>query len=179
VRFVEKGLSDPPESPFCDAFGGWILGSEAFIDQLRRRSALVASNALLPEGRQLAALDPKRIFAAVAEFYGIDEATLARHHDPHLARPVAAWLCRRHTNVPHRLLAKPLGLSRGDSVPNLVRRLEARLKTSPRLARDLEAIMQKVRQGMAGPPVPQATPSGKGTKSFKGTKAGGPRKTGG
>jgi REP element-mobilizing transposase RayT len=170
IRFVEKGLSDPPESPFRAAFGGWILGSEKFIDQLRRRTAPLASTSPLPEVRQLAALDPKRIFAAVAEFYGLEESALARRHDSHLARPVAAWLCRRHTNLPLRLLAEPLGLSRGDSVPNLVRRLETRLKTSPRLARDLETIMQKVRQATDGPPVPKATPAGKGARSSQGTK---------
>ena len=131
VRFVEAGLTEPPASPFREAFGGWILGSERFLDQLRTRVGPVLSNPPAPEALQLAGLDPERIFAAVAEFYGVDRSSLSRRHDPHLARPVAAWLCRRHTEAPHRLLAERLGLSRADSVPNLTRRLDARLKNSP------------------------------------------------
>ena len=47
-----------------------------------------------------------------------------RRHDPHLARAVAAWLCRRHTEALLREVAEWLGLSRADSVPNLTCRLE-------------------------------------------------------
>jgi REP element-mobilizing transposase RayT len=35
VRFVESGLADPPASPFREAFGGWMLGSERFVARLR------------------------------------------------------------------------------------------------------------------------------------------------
>jgi REP element-mobilizing transposase RayT len=149
VRYVKAGVTDPPESPFCAAFGGWILGSERFLEKLRNWPGLASSNPPLPEARQLAALDPNRIFAAVAAFYGLEESALARRHDRHRARAVAAWLCRRHTVAPLRVLAERLGLSRADSVPNLVRRVEARLKTSPGLAGELDAIMARVRQGPA------------------------------
>jgi hypothetical protein len=97
----------------------------------------------LAEVRQLAGLDPKRIFAAVAAFYGLDNAALSRRHDPHLARAVAAWLCRRYTEASLRELAKWLGLSRADSVPNLTRRLEARLNASPELSDDLTEILRR------------------------------------
>jgi hypothetical protein len=137
VRFVECGLDDPPPPPFRQAFGGWVLGSERFVARLRSHAGAVLSNPPVAEARQLAGLDPKRIFAAVAAFYGLDEAALSRRHDPHLARAVAAWLCRRYTEASLRELAKWLGLSRADSVPNLTRRLEARLKASPELSDDL------------------------------------------
>ena len=39
------------------------------------------------------------ILAAVADFYGTEATSLSRRHDPHLARAVAAWLCRRHTEA--------------------------------------------------------------------------------
>ena len=84
-----------------------------------------------------------RIFAAVMSFYGLDDAALSRHHDPHVARAVAAWLCRRHTEASLRELAAPLGLSRPDSVPNLTRRIETRLKTSPELSNDLAEILKR------------------------------------
>ncbi len=96
---------------------------------------LLVTNPPAPEARQLAGLDPKRIFAAVADFYGLDSASLSRRHDPHIARPVAAWLCRRHSEVSLRQLTEWLGLSRTDSVPNLTRRLEERLISNRRSVR--------------------------------------------
>ena len=80
----------------------------------------------------------------------MDGATLSRRHEPHLARPVAAWLCRRHTEASLRELAKWLGLSRADSVPNLTRRLEARLKAAPQLCDDLAEILRRASAPGAG-----------------------------
>jgi hypothetical protein len=79
----------------------------------------------------------------VVDYYGLDASALLRRHDPHVARAVAAWLCRRHSEATLRELAVRLGLSRASSVPNLTRRLEARLAKSSRLARELAAIMRE------------------------------------
>ena len=158
VGFVNAGLSSPPESPFREAFGGWILGSPRFIEELRTRAGPVVANPPAPEALQLAGLDRDRICSAVAEFYGVDRAQLSRRYDPHLARAVAAWLCRRHTQAPHRELAERLGLSRADSVPNLTRRLDTRLRTSPRLAEELEQIMARVRAETVVAPTPDLSP---------------------
>ena len=154
TRFVEAGLTDPPPAPFREAIGGWILGSERFVARLRNEAGPVLSNPPIPEARQLAGLDPKRVFAAVAEFYGLDSSSLSRRHDPHLARAAAAWLCRRHTEASLRQLAEWLGPSRADSVPNLTRRLEARLKASPQLSDDLAEILRR-----AGAPAAGRTPT--------------------
>jgi hypothetical protein len=119
------------------------LGSERFVARLRNLAGAVRSNPSVPEARHLAGLDPKRIIAAVAEFYGLEGAWLSRRGDLHLARPVAAWLCRGETEAPLRQLADWQGLSRADSVPNLTRRLERRLKASPQLSADLSAILRR------------------------------------
>ena len=86
----------------------------------------------------------------VADFYGVEGTTLSRRHEPHLARAVAAWLCRRHTEASLRELAGWLGLSRADSVPNLTRRLEARLKAAPLLSDDLAEILRRATAPGAG-----------------------------
>ncbi len=140
-RFVEDGLDHPPPSPFREAFGGWALGSPRFVDRLRHLAA-PAADPLVPEARQLTGLDPDLICATVADFYGLDPAALALRHDPHIARPVAAWLCRYHTQAPLRELAARFGLSRADSVPNLTRRIDAKLPTSPGLAGEMEQILR-------------------------------------
>ena len=148
--FVERGLDDPPPSPFRDAFGGWVLGSERFLARLRSLASSIQSSPPVAEARQLSGLDPRRIFAAVTSFYGLGDAALSRRHDPHVARAVAAWLCRRHTEASLRELAASLGLSRPDSVPNLTRRIEARLKASPQLSSDLAEILKRANSPDAG-----------------------------
>ena len=142
--FVDAGLEQPPPSPFREAFGGWVLGSPRFLSQLRARAGPVVAAPAAPEARPLAALDPEVICNAVVDDYKLDPSALSRRYDPHLARAVAAWLCRRHTEAPLRELAVRLGLSRATSVPNLTRRMEARLEKSPRLARELAAITRQV-----------------------------------
>jgi hypothetical protein len=160
IRFVEAGLKEPPISPFREAFGGWILGSPRFIDELRTRVGPVVANPPAPEALQLAGLDPERICTTVAEFYGVDRSSLSCRYDPHLTRAVAVWLCRRYTEAPHRVSAESLGLSRADSVPNLTRRLDARLRTSLGLAQELEQIIAQVRSQPVGPQTPDAAPPG-------------------
>ena len=152
-RFVEDGLAHPPPSPFREAFGGWALGSPRFVERLRHLAA-PAADSLVPEARQLAGVDPELICATVADFYGLDPAALAHRHDPHIARPVAAWLCRRHAQTPLRELAARFGLSRADSVPNLTRRVDAKLPTSPVLAEEIEQILQRMatRHAVSGSP---------------------------
>ena len=158
IHFVEAGLTGPAPSPFREAVGGWILGSERFVARLRSLAGPIRSNPSAPEARQLAGLDPKRILAAVAEFYGLDSSALSRRRDPHLARPVAAWLCRRHTEAPLWQLADWLGLSRADSVPNLTRRLKGRLKATPELSHDLGEILRRASAPRAGTSAKPDTP---------------------
>lgn len=141
ARFVAAGLAAPPPSPFREAFGGWILGSARFVERLRALAGPVAADSPSPEARQLAGLDPEAACAAVTAYYGLDPEALRRKGDPHVARAVAAWPCRRHAEAPLRELAPRPGLSRGDSVPNLTRRVEACLKTSPALGAELTAIL--------------------------------------
>ena len=123
--------------------GGWILGSDAFVARLRTLVTASPPKAPVAEARQLASLDPKRVLAAVADFYDVEPALLAKRHDPHMARALSAWLCRRHTEATLLELAEWLGLSRADIVPNLTRRFQARLKSQPELLSDAEEILRR------------------------------------
>ena len=138
--FVEAGLTEAPPSPFLGAFDGWVLGSRRFVERLRGLMVAQTSDPPLPEARRLSGLDPDRVIAAVTGFYGLAPDALARRHDGHIARAVAAWLCGMHTESSLRELAARLGLSRADSVPNLTRKLESRLRDSPTLAEELQQI---------------------------------------
>ncbi len=100
---------------------GPALGSERFLGRLRELAGPVVCDPPAPEARQFAKRDAEAIFRAVSEHDGLDRSALGQRGDPHIARAVAAWLCRRHSEVPLRELAPRLGLSRADSVPNLTR----------------------------------------------------------
>ena len=151
-RYVEAGLTDPPHSPFRETFGGWVLGSRNFVEQLRALAGPLASDPPLREARQLAGLDPGVVLAAVTEYYGLEAGALTRRHDRHIARSVAAWLCRRHTEATLSELAALLGQSRADSVPSLVRRMEARLSSSSELVEDVKAIVAMISAAPITPP---------------------------
>jgi chromosomal replication initiation ATPase DnaA len=87
-----------------------VLGSPGFVARLRGLAAGAAgADPLAPEARQLFGLDPDGVCAAVAGHYEIDPTSLQRQGDAHIARAVAAWLCRRHTEAPMRELAARFG----------------------------------------------------------------------
>ena len=90
---------------------------------------------------------------------------LSRRGDPHLARAAAGWLCRRHTETSLSQLADSLGLSRADSVPNLTRRLERRLKATPQLSDDLAEILRQASEPDAGRHEVRADPQRAGQKT--------------
>jgi REP element-mobilizing transposase RayT len=142
--YVEAGLSAPPASPFRESFGGWVLGSECFIERLRALAGPVLSDPPLREARQLAKLEAATVLAAVAAYYDLEADALLRRYDRHVARAMAAWFCRRHTQATLSEIARQLGLSRADSVPGLIRPLEARLKTSAHLIRDVDEIEKRL-----------------------------------
>src|SRR6516165_3161139 len=73
----------------------------------------------------------------LSSYVDVEPALLAKRHDPNRARPVAAWLCRRHTEATLGELAEWLGLSQADSVPNLTPRFQAQLKSQPELLNDV------------------------------------------
>jgi REP element-mobilizing transposase RayT len=143
--FVASGLAEPPASPFREAFEGWVLGSDAFVDRLRRLAGpALEARSLAPEARRLAALDPDWVFRVVGDYYGLDDMAFGRRHERHLGRAVAAWLCRRYTEATLRALAARLGLGRPDSVPNLTRRVDEALRESPALASEVAEITRRL-----------------------------------
>ncbi len=143
-RYVQQGVKMPPESPFQKAAHGWLLGSQAFVDRIRHEMKSPRFADEVPRARTLAALDFRTVFAAVSEYFHVDQAIFAQRGDGHIARAAAAWLSRRLTTATLRELSVPLGLSRPESVSNLTRRMERQLPRDPKMKQDLAKIESRL-----------------------------------
>ena len=71
-RYVTAGLSEPPESPWKEAYHGWILGSGAFIKRVRAMVRGEPPRERRRESRLILSLPLSRIIEVVCAFYEID-----------------------------------------------------------------------------------------------------------
>jgi chromosomal replication initiation ATPase DnaA len=86
-----------------------------------------------------------RIVEIVCAFYQIERAELSRRGSRHPARAALVYLARNHTLATNAELARKLGLTRAESVPNLTRRFSDWLSTDAKIRkhlRDMEAVLQ-------------------------------------
>jgi len=126
-RFVRAGLDEPPRSPFADALGGLLLGSERFLDRMRGLLRDRPSDSALP---QLEPLRPRpslqQIVETVAGHFGQDMTIWrsGRRVDD-AGRAVAAYLARRHFGYRAKEVAAVLGYRSHGGVHNAVARVEA------------------------------------------------------
>jgi putative transposase len=143
-RYVTAGLSEPPESPWKEAYHGWILGSGAFIDRVRAMVRGEPRRELRRESRLLQSLPLSRVSEVVCALYEIERKELNRRGSRHPARAALAYLARRRTMATNTELAAVLGLSRAESVPNLTRRFAAWLATDAKVRRQLKTLEQEL-----------------------------------
>ena len=139
-KYVTAGLAQPPESPWSEAFHGWILGSQKFVDRVRALVQHQPQRDRRREARQVRALSISRVNEVVCAEYGIDESELSRRGSRHPARAAMAYLARRHTVATNSDLVPILGVSRAESVPNLTRRFEALLSSDSRVRKQLNRV---------------------------------------
>jgi len=143
-RYVERGLTAPPENPVRDATQGWLPGSVDFVDKIRARVGQAGHHDQVPAARRLAAVDLVRVQSAVAAHYRVDPQTFRNRGGESISRDVAAWLSRQLTSCTLRELAAVFGLGHADSVRNLTRRVDRALPDSSKLRQDIAAIRQEL-----------------------------------
>lgn len=139
-RYVQQGVEVPPRSPFEQAQHGWLLGSQGFVDRIRRELKAPRFADEVPRVRTLDSVEWGVVFTAVSRYFNVDPSLFARRGNRHIARAAAAWLSRRLTTATLRELAAPLGLSRPDCVSNLTRRMEHYLQQHPKVKKDLAKL---------------------------------------
>jgi putative transposase len=144
-RYVTRGLSDPPESPWKDAYHGWVLGSGAFIERVKAMVRGELPRERRRESRLMLSVPLSRIIEVVCAFYEIEPTELRLRGSRHPARAGLVYLARSHSLATNAELAAVLGLSRAESVPNLTRRFSDWLSTDAKIRkqlRDLEELLQ-------------------------------------
>ena len=143
-RIVTAGLTAPPESPWKDAFHGWILGGSAFIDRIKRMVRDEPRSERRRESRALQALSLSRISEIICAHYDTDPAELSRRGSRHPGRAAFAHLARSRTVATNAELAVVLGLSRPECVPNLTRRFKASLAADARVRKQFGRIEEQL-----------------------------------
>ena len=142
-RFVRVGLANPPPCPWRAAFGGLIVGSEKFVQRIRRLLDGRAPDRDLPQLGQLRCRPPlDRIVTVVAKWFGREGAswsTGSRSDD--IGRAVAASLARRRFGYSAKAVAATLGYRAHSSVAMAIARVEA---AGSNLKKTLAQIEQKL-----------------------------------
>jgi hypothetical protein len=121
-RYVTAGVANPPPSPWLQAHQGWVLGSLDFVARLRALVRGAPPRELRRESRLIRGVELRTVSEIVCRGYQLNSAELSRRGSRHEARAALAHLAREHTEATYTELARLLGLSRADSVPNLTRR---------------------------------------------------------
>jgi REP element-mobilizing transposase RayT len=146
-RYCMAGVSEPPDSPWSEAYHGWILGSQKFVDRVKAMVGQEPKRERRRESRRIRGLSISRVSQVVCAEYGIEPSALAVRGSRHPARAAIAYLARRHTPASNRELTALLGLSRPESVPNLTRRFQASLKSDPRTKQQLRRLDEALSAG--------------------------------
>ena len=139
-RYVIAGLSQSPESPWVEAYHGWILGSQKFVDRVKALVINEPRRDRRRESRRMRGLSIPEVSEVVCAEYEIEQSELSQRGSRHPARAAMAYLARRHTAATNAELMAVLGVSRAESVPNLTRRFQAWLSSDSRVRKTLERL---------------------------------------
>ena len=139
-RFVESGLESPPSNPLDDALDGWLLGSDAFLQKVKKLFTKPQHVDQTPQARRLTNLDANQVLATVAAYFKASPSSYQSKRSTALGRDLAAYLAHRRTTATLRELAIAFGLSHPDSVSNLIRRAEIAISASKSQKQDLDRI---------------------------------------
>ncbi len=142
-RYVTAGLAEPPVSPWKESYHGWILGSGAFIDRVRAMVRGEPRKERRRESRLLLSLPLSRISAVVCAFYEI-ERRVEPSREPTSCASGPGLPARSRTMATNAELAKLLGLSRAESVPNLTRRFAAWLASDRKVRKQLRGLEEEL-----------------------------------
>lgn len=127
ARFVRAGMRERTRSPFADARGGLLVGSEGFLNRVRKLIDGRPTDEAMPQLKNLRRRPPlTEIASVVARHFGYDPACWTPgHRSDDAGRAVAAYLARRRFGYAAAEVAQALGYRSHGSVRNALARVEA------------------------------------------------------
>ena len=140
--FVESGIEQPPENPLKAAFEGWLLGSEEFLKRMKNLLSKPRQIDQVPKARRLSRLNATDVISIVAEYFGTTVDSFQTRRTASVERDIAAWMAHRRTTSTLRELSGAFGLHHPDSVSNLIRRAEAAIGQSAKVANQIKHLDQ-------------------------------------
>ena len=141
--FVEEGLT-LKESPFESFKEGTILGSEDFIDGIKKLMKL-KKHREIPESRRLTrSIKYEDIMAMASKIFGIreDEVKEAGRRN-NLSRKICLYLLRKHTEMSNEEIAGNFGIGY-TAVSQAAARLKMEMKENQRLKKTVQAIEKRL-----------------------------------
>ena len=149
ARFVEQGLMKDVENPFEQVRGQAVLGTEPFMENVRRtlREHGVKDAAAKGSVRRVRAKSAADIVAAVAKEYGVAAEKISRVRSGAVeARQAALWALAEHGRG--RLSQREIGAAMGgisaSAVAHARQRQAAALQRSTRMRQRLARISQSL-----------------------------------
>ncbi len=119
---------------------GWLLGSDAFLERIKKLVSKPHNIDETPKARRLTSLDANQVIATVAKYFEVSPVNYQSKRSSAPGRDLAAYLAHRRTTATLRELATLFGLSHPDSVSNLIRRVEMAISNSKTQNQDLKRI---------------------------------------
>ena len=98
-RFVESGLETPPSNPLDSALEGWLLGSDGFLQKIKKLLSKPKNLDETPKARWLTSLDAKQVIANVAAYFNVSPSSYQSKRSTVAGRDLAAYLAHRHTTA--------------------------------------------------------------------------------
>jgi REP element-mobilizing transposase RayT len=145
-RFVEAAVGQSTQSPLQAAYGGMFLGSEGWIERMRRYLGKQPDDRNVPTRRRLAlGVDPVKLRKVIAGHFGVAEKTFKdvrkRNND---ARSAAIFLHRKLTSESVGSLAEYYGGVSTAAISRTVARAHLRRAKDPRWDRTLRQLEKRV-----------------------------------
>ena len=146
-RFVEAGLSEPPQSPLKGAVGGMFLGSGDWVNQWRRRLSEEPVPQGVPAHKQLAwRPTPAEVVEAVSKVFAVERSDLlAVRRRGNEARSAAIYLTRLLTDEAVGAIGEYFGGVSTAAISKMVARAEQRREEDRAWARCVEKLLERVR----------------------------------
>jgi hypothetical protein len=111
-RYVTEGLSEQLQSPWSEAYHGWVLGSQKFVDRVRAMVRDQPRRDRRRESRRMLALSVSRVSEVICAEHGIELSDLGRRGSRTPACAAMAWSHRPAADA-----AVPNPRACGDGVP--------------------------------------------------------------